>query len=307
MPKIMLKDFCTTTYITKPFQPEEVLMRVETHLKMQKMQRKLVAKNDELQITLARLKATQSQLVEAEKMASLGSLVAGVAHEINTPIGIGVTAASTLANRTIETATAYDNQQLKGSALKAYFDKAIRGNLLVLRNLERAAKLIQSFKQVAVNQSNLDKRSFIVTQYLEGALFSLKPHLRRTRHQVTVTGDKQIKISSYPDAFSQIVANLVMNSLHHAYPEGGAGNLYFEVKKDSEHLIIEYSDDGCGISTENVDKIFEPFFTTARPQGGIGLGLHILYNLVTHKLQGTIRVQSKIDCGTKFIIELPIH
>jgi signal transduction histidine kinase len=124
---------------------------------------------------------------------------------------------------------------------------------------------------------------------------------------VTVNGDEQIQINSYPEAFSQIVANLVMNSLHHAYPKGGSGHLNFEVKRDSEHLIVEYSDDGCGISTENMDKIFEPFFTTARFQGNIGLGLHIVFNLVTQKLQGIIQVQSKIDCGTTFIIELPIH
>ena len=294
-------------YITKPFQPEEVLMRVETHLQMYKMQKKLAEKNEELQVTLAHLKATQSQLIEAEKMASLGSLVAGVAHELNTPIGIGVTAASTLADRTVETETAYDNLQLKGSALKTHFDTTICGSNLILRNLKRAAELVQTFKQVAVNQSNLNKRSFIVTKYLEGALFRLEADLNRTQHQVTVNGDEQIKINSYPDAFSQIVANLVMNSLHHAYPTGGAGNLDFEVKRDSEHLIVEYNDDGCGIPTENVDKIFDPFFTTARSQGGIGLGLHIIYNLVTQKLQGIIRVQSKIDCGTRFIIQLPIH
>jgi CheY-like chemotaxis protein len=144
-------------YITKPFQAEEVLMRVETHLKMYQMQRQLVGKNEELQVTLAHLKTTQKQLVEAEKMASLGGLVAGVAHEINTPIGIGITAASTLADRSVETATAYDNQQLKGSALKTYFYTAIRGSNLILKNLERAAELIQSFKQVAVNQSNWEK------------------------------------------------------------------------------------------------------------------------------------------------------
>lgn len=294
-------------YITKPFHPEEVLMRVETHLQMHKMQQQLMDKNEELQVTLTHLKATQSQLVEAEKMASLGSLVAGVAHEINTPIGIGVTAASTLADRSVETATAYDNQQLKNSALKTYFNTAIRGSHLILKNLERAAELIQSFKQVAVNQNNLNKRSFVVTKYLKEVLFSLKPHLKKTRHQVTVNGDEQIQINSYPEAFSQIVANLVMNSLQHAYPKEGTGNLDFEVKRDSEQLIVEYNDDGCGISTENVDKIFDPFFTTARPQGNIGLGLHIIYNLVTQKLQGIIRVQSKIDCGTRFIIELPIH
>ncbi len=266
----------------------------------------LAKRTQELSDALEHLKTTQAQLVESEKMASLGGLVAGVAHEINTPIGIGVTAASTLADRTIEAATAYDNRQLKGSALKAYFNIALSSSNLLLNNLNRAADLIQSFKQVAVDQSNLDKRSFAVKKYIQDTLISLKPHLKKTEHQITIHGDEQIEINSYPGAFSQIVTNLVMNSVRHAYPKGETGNLRFEVKLDSEHLMVEYSDDGCGIPPENLDKIFEPFFTTARIQGGTGLGLHIVFNLVTQKLQGTINVQSEIGVGTTFILNFPL-
>ncbi len=268
----------------------------------------LAKRTHELSDALDNLKTTQQvQLVEAEKMASLGGLVAGVTHEINTPIGIGVTAASTLADRTIEAATAYDNRQLKGSALKAYFNIAQSSSNLLLNNLNRAADLIQSFKQVAVDQSNLEKRSFAVKKYLQDILISLKPHLKKTPHQITVNGDEQIEINSYPGAFSQIMTNLVMNSLRHAYSTFEAGNLRFEFKLDSEHLIVEYSDDGCGIPPENRDKIFEPFFTTARAKGGTGLGLHIVFNLVTQKLQGTIDVQSEVGVGTTFILNLPLQ
>jgi len=259
----------------------------------------LAKRTQELSDALDHLKTTQRQLVESEKMASLGRLVAGIA------IGIGVTAASTLADRTTETVTAYDNKQLKGSALKAYFNTAQISSNLVLNNLNRAAELIQSFKQVAVDQSNLEKRSFAVKKYIQDILISLKPHLKKTPHQITVNGDEQIEINTYPGAFSQIMTNLVMNSLRHAYPKGETGNLCFELKWDSEHLMLEYSDDGCGIPTENLAKIFEPFFTTARAQGGTGLGLHIVFNLVTQKLNGTIRCESALGQGTTFFIEIP--
>jgi len=297
-----------------PFMQEEInlINTIATQLgriiENKQAEEALAKRTQELSTALEHLKTTQRQLVESEKMASLGGLVAGVAHEINTPIGIGVTAASTLADRTTEAATAYDNKQLKGSALKAYFNLAQSSSNLVLNNLNRAADLIQSFKQVAVDQSNLEKRSFAVKKYIKDTLISLKPHLKKTPHQITVNGDEQIEINSYPGAFSQIMTNLVMNSLRHAYPTGEAGNLLFKLLKlDSEHLIVEYSDDGCGILPENRDKIFEPFFTTARAQGGTGLGLHIVFNLVTQKLQGTIEVQSEIGVGTTFILNLPLQ
>jgi len=284
----------------------QIAISIENSLLYNNLEQKVAERTQELSEALFNLKTTQSKLVESEKMASLGGLVAGVAHEINTPIGIGVTAASTLADRTTEAATAYDNKQLKGSALKAYFNLAQTSSNLVLNNLNRAAELIQSFKQVAVDQSNLDKRSFAVKKYIEGSLLNLKPHLKKTPHQITVNGDEQISINSYPGAFSQIITNLVMNSVRHAYLKGEAGNLRFEFKLDSGRLMVEYSDDGCGIPPENLGKIFEPFFTTARAQGGTGLGLHIVFNLVTQKLRGTINVQSEVGVGTTFILNLPL-
>jgi signal transduction histidine kinase len=263
---------------------------------------KVIERTAQLDDKIAELIQTRQKLVESEKMASLGGLVAGIAHEINTPIGIGVTAASTLADRTAETTTAYDNKQLKGSALKAYFNMAQVSSNLVLNNLNRAAELIQSFKQVAVEQSNFSSHSFAVKKYIMGTLINLK-----SQHQITVNGDEQISINSYPGAFSQIITNLVMNSVRHAYPKGETGNLHFELKLNSQYLMVEYSDDGCGILPENLDKIFEPFFTTARAQSGTGLGLHIVFNLVTQKLQGTINVQSEVGVGTTFILNLPLQ
>ncbi len=315
-------------YVTKPLQHEEVLVRVTTHLQIRDLTRSLQEQNlqlqnslderkqaeialqkvnDELSKTLENLKATQQQLIESEKMASLGGLVAGVAHEINTPIGIGVTAASTLESKTKLVAAAYDEGKLKGSMLKEYLDRAMRSSQLILSNLERASELVQSFKKVAVDQTNLEKRRFAVKGYIEDVLLSLRPKLKKSKHQVEVKGDDSITLDSHPGAFSQIVTNLVMNSLVHAYQEDSQGHLRFDMVRHQERLIIEYSDDGCGIPPENLSKIFEPFFTTARSRGGSGLGMHIVYNLVTQKLKGTIRCESEVGIGTKFIINLPIQ
>ncbi|NER37627.1 MAG: response regulator [Oscillatoria sp. SIO1A7] len=293
-------------YITKPFEAKEVLARVETHLALRNMQKKLQEKNELLEKTLQDLKTTQSQLIEAEKMASLGSLVAGVAHEINTPVGNGLIAASTLANETKFFAADFEVGKLKRSSLKAYLDKAGHCSELILRNLHRAGELVVSFKQVAVDQSSLEKRVFQVKEYLEKTILSLEPQLKQTEHSLTVGGDETLMMDSYPGALSQVATNLVMNSIAHAYPSGGGGHLQFRVSRQSDRATIEYNDDGCGIPEKNLGKIFDPFFTTARSQGGSGLGLHIVYNLVSQKLQGQIRCESEVGLGTKFILDLPI-
>jgi len=260
----------------------------------------------ELAQTLENLEMTQAHLIESEKMASLGGLVAGVAHEINTPIGIGVTAASTLADHTEKAVTAYESKQLKGSALTTYFDIALRSSRLILNNLDRVSELVQSFKQTAVDQTHLEQRHFEVKKYLQDTLLTLMPHLKKTPHHILVNGDEQLEINSYPGALSQVITNLIMNSLRHAYPEDKAGTLRFDITEDNHLVKIVYSDDGIGIPAQHLGKIFEPFFTTARAQGGTGLGLHIVYNLVTQKLQGTIQVQSEVGMGTTFILRLPL-
>jgi signal transduction histidine kinase len=283
----------------------QIAISIENSFLYNNLEQKVAERTQELSDALDHLKATQAQLVESEKMASLGGLVAGVAHEINTPIGIGLMSASTLTKKTDVAINAFKNNNLKKSSMGAYFDQVNHGSQLILRNLERASELVKSFKQVAVDQSNLEKRSFVVKKYLEDMLIALKPKLQKT-HQITLSGDEQIEINSYPGAFSQVVTNLLMNSITHAYQEGEKGKLYFDIRREAEQVIIEYSDDGCGILTEHLPKIFDPFFTTGRNKGGTGLGLHITYNLVTQKLKGTIQVESTVGVGTAFIINLPL-
>jgi signal transduction histidine kinase len=294
-------------YITKPFHAEEVLARVETHLKLYHLQQQFFQQNEELQNTLNNLKATQAKLLESEKMASLGNLVAGVAHEINTPLGISKIAASHLTSDTKKAATSYEKKQLKGSALKAYFESATHSSQLIFNNLERANKLVQSFKQVAVDRTNLDKRVFAVKKYIEESIINLTPHLKQTQHCIIVSGDDKIEINSFPGTLSQIVTNLVINSIIHAYQDGDTGELRFDIRDELGQLIIEYKDNGCGMPAELMGKIFEPFFTTRRAEGGTGLGLHIIYNLVTQKLKGTIECNSTQGFGTTFTISIPLQ
>lgn len=277
----------------------------------QNLERRVAERTQELSRTLEDLQAAQAQLVEAEKMAALGALVAGVAHEINTPVGIGVTAASTLADKTRTIAKLYDDGQMRRSDFAKYLGTAQQSAKILLSNLDRAATLISSFKQVAVDQSSEHRRAFAIQGYLQEVLLSLRPKLKRTRHTIDIRCDDSIMLESYPGAFSQIVTNLVMNSLLHAYGPDDEGQIVFEIHRgehdedDPPFIVLEYSDDGRGIPEDNLGHVFEPFFSTARGQGGSGLGLHIVYNLVTQRLGGTIRCESTLGSGTRFIIEIP--
>ena len=270
------------------------------------LEQKVKERTKQLSQALENLQATQKQLVESEKMAALGSLVAGVAHEINTPVGTSITAASTLKHET----TTFNNDvaqgKLKRSSLNNYLEVALVSTDLILNNLNRASDLIQSFKQVAVDSSHLEKRKFAIKPYIEEILNSLAPKFKHTALTLAVEGENDLEINTFPGAVAQIVTNFVMNSLNHAYPSAEKGQLRFQITQQQDKVTIEYSDDGCGIPPENLTKIFEPFFTTARNQGGTGLGLHIVYNLVTQKLQGTIDVKSELNLGTIFIIALPL-
>ncbi|MDQ7969877.1 MAG: AAA family ATPase [Oxalicibacterium faecigallinarum] len=271
----------------------------------------LSQKNAELRETLASLRRTQKQLVESAKLASLGQLVAGVAHEINTPVGVGVTGASTLAEETARLKALFQTGEMKRSDLDAYVGTAASISKLLLSNMERAATLIQSFKDVAVDQTSEERRVFRLKAYIEEVLSNLSPMLRRTEHRINVNCDDSIEVDSYPGALSQIITNFVMNALLHAFPDDTQGEMLIVVRsvyaKGQKTNLIElrFSDNGKGIPHENLAKIFDPFFTTTRGQGGSGLGLNIIHNLVNGPLQGQINVESQPGVGTTFIVRFP--
>jgi signal transduction histidine kinase len=240
-------------------------------------------------------------------MASLGTLVAGVAHELNTPIGVAVTAASTLQVRTHEFVKRYHEGGLKKSELEAYVQTAHTGADLTLRNLERAAHLIQSFKQVAVDQTSDQQRVINLRQYLEGVITSLEPKWKTTHHRVEIDCDETLELETYPGAIAQIITNFITNSLLHGF-EGYTeeGVMRIAAKQDDGSITLSYSDNGRGVPPDVLPRIFDPFFTTKQAQGGTGLGMHIVFNLVTQKLGGEIRCESEVGKGTLFTIQLPL-
>ncbi|MBF0370001.1 MAG: HAMP domain-containing histidine kinase [Magnetococcales bacterium] len=261
--------------------------------------------NEALRSSLEMVKRTQTQLVQSEKMAALGGLVAGISHEINTPVGIGVTAASHLERKTQECADLYQHGTMKRSDLENYFETATESTEMILTNLQRAADLIRSFKQVAVDQSTHDCRDFLLREYIDKIMISLGPRLKKTRHTFDIVCDDKLLIKSRPGAFSQIITNLVINSLNHGFQSNEGGHIKLVVIPQGEEILIRYQDNGMGIPKEFQHRIFEPFFTTKRGQGGSGLGMHIVYNLITRNLKGTILCLDAPDGGAQFDIRIP--
>lgn len=269
--------------------------------------RELNEANAALRESLEELRRTQDQLIQSGKMAALGNLVAGVAHEINTPVGIGVTAASLLEEKSREIAEYYAAGQLKRSVLEKYIRTATEASSSILSNLHRASEMIQSFKQVAVDQTVEEKRRFRIKRYIDEVLLSLRPGYKRTRHTVSVNCSDEISFYSYPGALMQIITNLVMNSLIHGFEGIEQGNIFIDVFTENHALHFRYRDDGKGMKEDLAERIFEPFFTTRRARGGTGLGMHIVYNLVTQTLGGQIECSSAPGKGTVFDITIQLE
>ncbi|MBF0473417.1 MAG: PAS domain S-box protein [Nitrospirae bacterium] len=262
---------------------------------------------DELSETNDELQKSQERLVQSEKMASLGQLVAGVAHEINTPIGIAITSASRLVTLTNLIQAAIDNKNMKKSEFEQYLKDNVQGNDLILRNLNRTADLIRSFKMVSADQTSQEIRKFNLKSYIHDIILSLRPKLKMTKHVIEIHCPDNIELKSNPGAFAQIITNLIMNSLIHAFEVGDIGHIDITCENISGHLILRYNDNGKGVPEEHLKKIFDPFFTTKRGSGGTGLGLNIVFNIVNKNLLGTIRCESVVGVGTTFIMELPIN
>ncbi len=238
-------------------------------------------------------------------MAALGDLVAGVAHEINTPVGVGVTAASYLEGIATKFSDEYKTEKLTRRNFEKFIDDTQDSSKMILSNLKRAVDLIQSFKQVAVDQSSEKQREFNIKKYINEILVSLYPKFKQTKHNIIVNCPEGIIVKSYPGALSQILTNLLMNSLIHGFEEIDKGTITIDVSKKGKTVKIICSDSGKGIAEEEVKKIFDPFYTTKRGSGGSGLGLHIAYNLVTQTLGGTIQCESVIGEGATFQLEFP--
>lgn len=283
------------------------IARIQADSAMRRAKEALEEQNAALNSALHALQEAQSELVRQEKLASLGRLVAGVAHEINTPLGICVTATSHLVQELKLTREDLAAGQLDEDGLQQFFDIIDQTLRIMTTNTQRAAALVRSFKQVAVDQSSDDIRSFNLRKYLDEILLSLQPKLKGKPIKVEIDCAPEVQLRSYPGAMSQIVTNMVVNSLVHGFAEGEPGKIKVSARTAGDMLELDYSDDGMGMDSATLGQLFDPFFTTKRGSGGSGLGAHILYNLVTGPLGGTVKVVSAPGMGLHYKIRFPLE
>ncbi|WP_048691169.1 PAS domain-containing sensor histidine kinase [Catenovulum maritimum] len=268
--------------------------------------KELTETNTKLASTISELKSAQHQLIENEKMASLGKLVSGIAHEINTPLGIAVTSASHLE----QIAQALNKAAQQGNLSRQQFlencSQIITSSDLTLSNLERASDLVRSFKMIAVDQTHDEKRTLNLYSYLAQVINAMTPKTSQKNIRITLHGDENLDMTTFPGALSQITTNLIDNAFIHAFPELNNGEIKISFEHKNEWLKITFTDNGVGICESKIKNIFDPFYTTNRTQGGTGLGLSIVFNLITQSLGGHISCESKLEEWTKFTISLPI-
>jgi signal transduction histidine kinase len=288
-------------YITKPFQVEEVLARVQTHLELRKA-------NRELHGMFETLKQAKEDLVHNEKLAALGALVAGIAHELNTPIGNSLMVASTLEAQTSTMRAHFqDGSSVRRSELDAYLVDATTAADILVRNLHRAADMVSNFKQVAVDQASAQRRTFLLADVVAGNVLTLQPTIKRTPFLVRQDIAPSLMMDSFPGPLGQVVINLVSNAIVHGFDGRSSGTIELRCSCEEDGaLSLRVSDDGHGISAQHLQHIFDPFFTTKLGVGGSGLGLHIVHNIVTDVLGGRIGVHSVPGEGTTFTLVLPL-
>jgi two-component system, NtrC family, sensor kinase len=262
--------------------------------------------NEKLKSQYEELKTTQARLRQAEHMASLSLIVAGVAHEVNTPVGVCITAASHLLDNTNQFGRMFHAGQMKKSDLHSFLARTTEITGLLTTNLQRAAELVTSFKQVAVDQTSQKRRNFNLRTTLHETLNSVGHLVKSAPQTIDLECADTIAMDSFPGALSQVVINLVMNAHIHAFDETGSGHIAITADADGDEVTLKVADNGRGIPDETLRHIFEPFFTTRRGQGGSGLGLHLVFNMVTRHLCGSIEVNSTEGQGSCFTLKLPL-
>lgn len=288
-------------------QKEQQILQLNSNLEMNVLARtqELATTNAALNSSLQQLQLYQSELIEQQKMAALGQLVAGVAHEINTPIGIGVTAISMLIEHIKNLERTYQDNHLTAKGMKHFLEEGKECSDMVFRNLCRAADLISTFKQVAVEQSNESQQRVYLLKVLEDILFTLQPKFKNTQYSVKLNCAPDIIAQINVAALQQIIINMVMNALIHGFDQRDKGTIVIDVSLQDKDCVISITDDGVGISPAIAKTIYDPFVTTKRGQGGSGLGMHLVYNLVSVALQGRIVLDEQHRPGARFVISFP--
>jgi len=289
-------------------EAETISRTYQAHLERltNELEERVKDRTGELQESLDRLQSAQSQLIESEKMSALGNLVAGVAHEVNTPLGISITAASIFKNELKHVTDLLDENKLSKSALEHFIETISEADEILIKNLDRAALLVRNFKKISVDQSSEEIRDFELNEYLQEVISTFKSELKHRPIELKLDLDKgKIQMHSYPGAISQIVVNMLQNSLLHGFEYDQEGEITLSTQHLDKHVQIVFCDNGKGVDPSIAHKIFEPFITTKRNKGGTGLGLNITYNLIKQQLKGSIKLDSDYTDGAKFILEIP--
>ncbi|MDP3650992.1 MAG: ATP-binding protein [Rhodoferax sp.] len=270
-------------------------------------EQELERRNEELALLNAQLIAAREQLVQSEKLAALGRLVAGVAHKLNTPLGVGVTVASTLRFRTQELLQTIAQGVLTRTLLEQYLNEVNDGEEMLLRALGTASDLVTRFKQISVDQASNQRRCFSLQQVLEDVVGMLGPLYKNTPYTLNLDLAPDIELDSYPGPLSQVLTNLVSNALTHAFEGRSTGGMQLHTRRLGESLVeLSFSDDGVGIPEADLPHVFDPFFTTRLGRGGVGLGMSMVYNVVTGILGGEVHLASQVDQGVQVSIRLPL-
>lgn len=308
----LVEDLFVSTFedITLSKRNEAELAQYRTHLEQLVASRtqELARKNGELETALQQLQQAQDQLVQESKLSSLGALVAGIAHELNTPIGTARMASTTLAELSLNFGQKLASPTgIRKSELNDYLGQVGESVELIERNIVRAANLIQSFKQVAVDRTSSQRRRFNLQQVADEVVLTLQPMLKPTPYQLETRIDPAIHIDGYPGPLGQVLVNLIENALKHGLEGRPHGHIRIAAQMQGKAVLLTVSDDGCGILAEHLPRVFDPFFTTRLGQGGSGLGLNIVFNIVNGLLGGNISADSPPGEGARFSLTLPLQ
>ncbi|MDX1676518.1 two-component regulator propeller domain-containing protein [Arsukibacterium sp.] len=288
-------------------QQEEMAWLVEQRTEaLNERSRALQESKNKAEQTLLQLESTVKELVRTEKMAALGQLVAGVAHEVNTPLGVALTANSVVTEESQLLQQKLASGNIRRQELDNYLSKLVQAGQLLDNNLQRAAQLVANFKQVSVDLTADNQRQFNLARYLDELLDSLSLMWRNRKVRLQMDCPDTIVMDSFPGTIGQIITNFTQNAVIHGFQGRDSGEITIECRRLDDQVEIRFADNGTGISNENIERIFDPFFTTNRQQGGSGLGLHIVFNLITQKLGGTVKVSSTPGKGTCFTLRLPL-
>ncbi len=275
--------------------------------RVKKRTSELAASNHELTKSIEALRQTQDQLIETGKMAALGEMVVGIAHEINTPLGVAMTAVSHIKDKSKKMEDEFNDDNVTKGDLRKFLEIINEASNLSYKSLSVSAELIEAFKKVAVTRGDEQKRWLNVKEFINEILSTLKTKLAVTNPYINIVVEDDLQVHSYPSAYYQIISGLVMNSLDHGFEFNEGGEISISITQEQQYIKIEFYDDGKGMAPDEVSRVFNPFFTTKRGTGGTGLGLYIIYNLVTQKLGGTIECESEPNKGTLFKMVFPIE